>query len=130
MKQNRTEIAAICLTVGFLALTVFASVRAKPAAPVEITVMTSAAPEAVLAGNDGVSAQTDLPAATAAQQVDLNTADAQQLQTLPGIGPVLAERIVAYRTEHGPFARPEQLCNVRGIGEKTYARLAEYITVS
>ncbi|WP_159801451.1 ComEA family DNA-binding protein [Arthrobacter zhaoguopingii] len=48
--------------------------------------------------------------------VNLNTADAPALESLPRVGPVLAERIIAWRTEHGPFARPEDLEAVPGIG--------------
>ena len=48
----------------------------------------------------------------------LNTGDAAALDALPGIGTVLSERIVAYREEHGAFVYPEELRNVKGIGEK------------
>ena len=48
----------------------------------------------------------------------LNTGDAAALDALPGIGTVLSERIVAYRGEHGAFVYPEELRNVKGIGEK------------
>ena len=48
----------------------------------------------------------------------LNTGDAAALDALPGIGPVLSERIVTYREEHGAFVYPEDLRNVQGIGEK------------
>ena len=51
-----------------------------------------------------------------------------QLESLPGIGPKLAARIVDYRAANGPFQSPEELMNVSGIGEKTYAGLAEQIT--
>lgn len=50
------------------------------------------------------------------EPVDLNTATEQQLDTLPGVGPSTARAIVAYRGQHGPFARVEDLLNVRGIG--------------
>jgi competence protein ComEA len=53
--------------------------------------------------------------------VDLNAATASDLETLPGIGPVLAERIVDWRTEHGPFRSVDQLREVPGIGEAKYA---------
>ena len=63
------------------------------------------------------------------EPVDINTADADTLDTLPGIGPALAERIIAYREEHGPFESGEELMEVKGIGEATYEGLAEWITV-
>ena len=63
-------------------------------------------------------------------KVDLNRAGVEELVKLPGIGEVVAERIVNYRTEHGGFEAPEELMNVRGIGEKTYLKLESYLTVS
>ena len=63
------------------------------------------------------------------EPVDINTAAAETLDTLPGIGPALAERIIAYREAHGPFERGEELMEVKGIGEATYEGLADWITV-
>lgn len=65
----------------------------------------------------------------AAGPVDINTADVLQLQTLPGIGPVLAERIVQYREEHGPFQSVEELLQVKGIGEVTLERFRSQAAV-
>ena len=61
--------------------------------------------------------------------LDLNRATAEELVELPGIGPVLAERIVAFREEHGPFRSVEDLLQVSGIGEATLEALRPYITV-
>ena len=61
--------------------------------------------------------------------VNINSADATQLSLLPRVGPKAAERIIAYRTEHGPFKKTSDLMQVKGIGAKTYERLASYITV-
>ncbi|MGY1681112.1 ComEA family DNA-binding protein [Geodermatophilus sp. SYSU D01176] len=61
--------------------------------------------------------------------VDLNTATAADLDALPGIGPVLAARIVEHRERNGPFRSVEQLDDVPGIGPTTYAELAELVTV-
>lgn len=61
--------------------------------------------------------------------VDLNTATLDQLETLPGVGEVLGQRIIDYREEHGPFGRIEDLQNVSGIGEKRFADLQSKITV-
>ena len=55
--------------------------------------------------------------------IDINAASAQDLETLPGIGPVLAGRIVEYREQNGPFQRTDQLTAVRGIGSATYERI-------
>ena len=64
----------------------------------------------------------------AARQVDINTASAAELERLPQVGPMLAQRIVEYRTAHGPFSSPHELSHVRGIGPKTYEALDDYIT--
>ncbi|MGY1642051.1 ComEA family DNA-binding protein [Geodermatophilus sp. SYSU D00703] len=61
--------------------------------------------------------------------VDLNTATVADLDALPGIGPVLAQRIVDHRDQQGRFASVEQLDDVPGIGPTTYAELAELVTV-
>jgi len=68
-------------------------------------------------------------AGAAAQVVDLNTADATALETLPGIGPALAERILAWRDEHGGFRSVEDLLEVSGIGEGRFAELRDRVTV-
>ena len=61
--------------------------------------------------------------------VDLNSATVQELDALPGIGPVLAQRIVAHRDEQGPFRSVDQLDDVPGIGPTIFAELAELVTV-
>ena len=63
----------------------------------------------------------------ASEGVDLNTASASELTTLPGVGPVLAARIIEYRTERGPFTEMEDLLEVSGIGESRLALLREHI---
>jgi comEA protein len=62
-------------------------------------------------------------------RVDLNRADAAELAKLPGIGEQVAKRIIAYRTDNGPFEKTEELMNVRGIGEKTYLKLRPMLTL-
>lgn len=62
-------------------------------------------------------------------RVDLNTATAAELDALPGIGPVLAERIVAYRDAEGPFRSVDQLDDVAGIGPAIAAELADLVVV-
>jgi competence protein ComEA len=61
--------------------------------------------------------------------VDLNRATPQQLDALPGIGPVTAQRILDWRAQHGRFARVEQLREVDGIGERRFAQLRELVAV-
>lgn len=61
--------------------------------------------------------------------VDINTASVLELSTLPTIGDVIAQRIVDYRTEHGPFQSVGQLTAVEGIGEKRLEAILDYITI-
>ena len=77
----------------------------------------------------GPSPATVAGSSPAAIPLDLNRATAAELRTLPGIGPALASRIVEFRARHGPFAKPEDLTKVSGIGDKTFARLAPRIVV-
>ncbi|MDX1438895.1 MAG: helix-hairpin-helix domain-containing protein [Rubricoccaceae bacterium] len=62
-------------------------------------------------------------------RMNLNTANAATLQRLPGIGPALSGRIIAYRQDRGPFTRVSQVVNVRGIGDKTLEKIAEWLYV-
>ncbi len=68
------------------------------------------------------------PSGTAAP-IDLNTATAEQLEELPGVGPKLAERILGYRQEHGRFESVDQLQEVPGIGERRMRDLSALVTV-
>ncbi len=62
--------------------------------------------------------------------VNLNTADRQELESLPGIGPARADAIIAYREEHGYFVAIEEITAVSGIGEGIFANLQHLVTVS
>ncbi len=78
------------------------------------------------------AAQKSLPDAAPAGQtdrMDINRADQAELERLPGIGPVLAERIVQWRAENGPFVSAEQIMDVEGIGEGKYAEIRDQIYV-
>lgn len=62
-------------------------------------------------------------------RMNINRATASQLERLPRIGPKMAERILTYRNTHGAFKRVKDLTNVRGIGEKTLAKLKPFVFV-
>ena len=68
--------------------------------------------------------------ATAAAPVNLNTATVEQLATIPGVGPKMAERIVDYRQKNGGFKKVEDLMNVSGVGEKSFLKMKPLITVT
>ncbi len=67
--------------------------------------------------------------AQALELVNINTATAKELEELSGIGPTLAERVVAYRQTHGPFASIEAIQQVAGIGPACYEQIKPYITI-
>jgi competence protein ComEA len=79
------------------------------------TVSLSAAEKQAAAGNDKL--------------VNINTADAGQLEKLPWIGPKMALRILDFRKSNGNFKRPQDLMKVKGIGEKIFAKLQPLITI-
>jgi competence ComEA-like helix-hairpin-helix protein len=62
--------------------------------------------------------------------VNLNTATASDLESVPGVGPSLAARIIEYRQKNGAFKKLDDLMNVRGIGEKSFLKLKPYIIVT
>jgi comEA protein len=68
--------------------------------------------------------------AAPAQVVNINTAPAEQLERLPGVGPKTAARIVEYRQKNGGFKKIEELMNVRGIGEKAFLKMKPQLTVA
>ena len=86
----------------------------------------------VLTAGDCVFAQKagGKPAAAAAAVVNLNTATATQIATLPGVGEKAAQRIIEYRQKNGSFKKIEELMNVKGIGEKSFLKLKPLITVA
>ena len=81
---------------------------------------TSPAPFAVISTPGGTAVNADL--------VNINTATVDQLDTLPGIGPTTAQKIIDYRTQHGPFAKIEDIMNVSGIGPATFDNIKNLIT--
>ena len=63
-----------------------------------------------------------------AEMININTANESQLTTLNGVGPVLAKRIIDYREKH-PFQSNEEIMEVKGIGEATFAKIKDYIVI-
>ncbi|TSC95989.1 MAG: competence protein ComEA [Candidatus Berkelbacteria bacterium Licking1014_2] len=69
------------------------------------------------------------PLSGAPAQINLNTASLSQLDSLPGIGPVYAQRIIDYRQANGGFKSIDEIKNVKGIGDKTFEKLKDKITI-
>ncbi len=74
-----------------------------------------------------VLAQKSSPSTT--EKVNLNSATAEQLQSLPGIGPAIAKSIIDHRTKAGKFNRIEEIMNVKGIGEKKFQKIKDRLVV-
>ena len=85
-----------------------------------------------LALGAGVAAAQGSSAAktTAVEVVNLNTATVGQLETLPGIGPATAQRILEYRTKSGGFKKIEELMNIRGIGEASFLKIKPLVSIT
>lgn len=79
------------------------------------------------AGSGTASAGGASASGTSADTVNINTASASDLENLPGVGPATAQKIVDDRETNGPFARPEDLMRVPGIGEKKFESLREFV---
>lgn len=75
------------------------------------------------------AAQSGAGAGAQAGMININSADTTQLQTITGVGPVTAQKIIDYRTQNGAFKKIEDLTNVSGIGEKTFEKMKDQICV-
>jgi competence protein ComEA len=91
----------------------------------QVAVGVPAAPDAVPAPG----APSPVACAAPAGKVDLNLATVEQLDALPGVGPVTAQRILEWRTRHGRFTRVEQLREIEGIGERRFAQLRGMVVI-
>lgn len=119
------------IALSLIAMLAFAGaawlvVAPEPSPGVEIVRPT---PAAVAPASPDASGAEAPPTGGPALSVNLNTASAQELTALPGIGETLAGRIVAYREENGPFLRADQIMAVSGIGPGTYEKLRAHVRV-
>jgi competence protein ComEA len=99
--------------------------RAVSAAVILALLVVGAGGAGVVAATPSKSADDSVPT-----PIDLNRATVEELETVPGIGAVMAQRIVDFREQHGRFGRVDDLLKVRGIGEKSLEKLRPYFEVS
>lgn len=119
MKISFREKGMLTLTVALLALTTgVVLTQYADTEPYSVRLQTQWASE--------ISAPTG---DTGLEQVNINTADLNALQTLPGIGPALAQAIVEERQANGAFRFPEDILRVSGIGQGKWKKIQDYITV-
>jgi competence protein ComEA len=67
--------------------------------------------------------------APSTEKVNLNTATVEQLQSLPGVGPAMAKRILEHRTKVGKFTKIDEILNVKGIGEKRFQKMKDRLVI-
>ena len=125
MKLTKSEKCAIIITLVFLALVLGYALGQKKQEPVFVITESSftAEREAPEAAGDNA------PATAIVGKININTADAAELEKLEGIGPVLAERIIAYREETGGFKKIEDITKVQGIGAAVFESIRDCICV-
>ena len=119
-KQNANYLLAICFVLLSFLFGYYMG-RNFHHAPIQVSKIPATIPAA--------QESTHLAPTQASTRININTATKEQLMTLPGVGEALAARIVAYRTENGPFSKVTDLVNVEGIGVKRLEALLAYITV-
>ena len=129
MKISGVEFTVFLLATAFLAFTAGWFLRgSQSAGPVQVEVARPVG-SAVVQVVESAAPSAQSGTGMAAGKVNINTADSETLQTLPGIGEKRAADIIAYREEHGPFLRPSDLTRVDGIGSGTLEELLDLITV-
>ncbi len=124
MKKPGTQLLVLLTCIFAFFLFGFFAGRNFDRTPVTIQTMSSQQ-----APSSTVPTSTEATEIALTGPVNINTATAAQLQTLPGIGEVLAQRIIDYREEHGPFQSIAALKNVSGIGEKRLEALWDLVTI-
>ena len=117
-KFGAVHVALLALTAAFLGALAFFAVRG----------------DVAVTENDGytVEVERSIPAEEVVpvkEPVDINSATAEELESLMGIGTVLAQAIVDYRAEHGPFASVDELLDVSGIGEAKLDNIRDDVTI-
>ncbi len=128
-KVTKTEALLLAMTLVFLLLTGAIFVLRSRSGGAEYVVRNETMRAAEEETPPASVLEEEPPVPSAENPLNINMADVAALDTLPGIGPVLAGRIVEYRSTHGAFSKKEDLMLVEGIGEGIYGDLRDVITV-
>ena len=128
-KVTKTEALLLAMTLVFLLLTGAIFVLRSRSGGAEYVVRNETMRAAEEETPPASVLEEEPPVPSADNPLNINMADVAALDTLPGIGPVLAGRIVEYRSTHGAFSKKEDLMLVEGIGEGIYGDLRDVITV-
>ena len=128
-KVTKTEALLLAMTLVFLLLTGAIFVLRSRSGGAEYVVRNETMRAAAEETPPASVLEEEPPVPSAENPLNINMADAAALDTLPGIGPVLAGRIVEYRSTQGAFSKKEDLMLVEGIGEGIYGDLRDVITV-
>ena len=125
MSKNQALILSLSAVLVFSAAVLLLRFPWRIWKPVEFSAKT-ASEEAILTGGDGEQTALEL---LPNEKLNINTATAEELTKLPGIGPALSQAIVEYREENGNFSSIEDIMKVSGIGEGRFSAIEEYIYV-
>ena len=128
MKKPRIHPLILLICVFSALLIGFFLGRNVNRSPVQIQTLTVSSPAAATNPRTEATEEPTAPPETSPRIVNINTATSEALQTLPGIGPVYAQRIIDYRDAHGPFSSVGELLNVEGIGPKRLEDIWDFVT--
>ena len=126
VKEHLAEGIMILITVALIAFFAGVYLRGRTGGDIRVEVERTSPSASVSEAASGTKREVPV---TSDLRLNLNQATLEELETLPGIGPVLAQRIIDYRDAHGGFHSVSELLEVEGLGEKTYEKLSDYVKV-
>lgn len=125
MKKHLIPVIAVMTAILASFLTGIFFGRKLSSTPIEISAPVSNGPSSIVLPAEDVLPQV----AEISYPIDINKAGIYELMSLPGIGEVLAKRIIAYRETFGPFSLPEEIMDVEGISQKKYDAIKDLICI-
>ena len=127
MKLSKAEIISIIITVLFMVSAAVVTLNEQDSATVSFNHLEN--PPLIGTASD-IAANQSLQGSESIDIVNINTATAEELCALPGIGEVLAGKIITYRNEHGQFKNIDEIMNVSGIGTGKFEKIKNCITIT